>query len=281
MVNSKDLFRDLRKQVTLAEDAEELDSIVYLLLEDLSGISRSDVLIQRGVSLSPEQQGLLQDAVKRINEGEPAQYVTGKAHFYGCVFRVDPSVLIPRPETEQLVREAIRHSDHAPGKILDIGTGSGCIAITLAGHLPEKNVFAYDVSDAALAMATANARALSVHVNFNKVDILNDAIAERDLDMIVSNPPYVTVSEKAAMKNNVLQHEPHLALFVPDNDPLIFYRVIAEKGHTALKPGGKIMMEVNERFGHETAEVFRQAGFRNVQLLKDLQGKDRILSAIQ
>lgn len=281
MINSKDLFRDLRKQLTLAEEAGELDSIVHFLLEDLAGISRSDVLIQREVSLSSEEQRLLEAAVKRINTGEPVQYITGKAHFYGYEFRVDPSVLIPRPETEQLVREAIKQSDFTPGKILDIGTGSGCIAIMLANHLPEKTVLAYDISDAALILATANANALSVPVNFRKVDILKEAIAEHELDMIVSNPPYVTVSEKASMKNNVLQHEPHLALFVPDNDPLVFYKAIAEKGYVALKAGGKVMVEINEQFGNETAEVFRQAGFRDVLVLIDFQGKDRIVSALK
>lgn len=281
MINSKDLFRDLRKQLTLAEEAGELDSIVHFLLEDLAGISRSDVLIQREVSLSSEEQRLLEAAVKRVNTGEPVQYITGKAHFYGYEFRVDPSVLIPRPETEQLVREAIKQSDFTPGKILDIGTGSGCIAIMLANHLPEKTVLAYDISDAALILATANANALSVRVNFRKVDILKEAIAEHELDMIVSNPPYVTVSEKASMKNNVLQHEPHLALFVPDNDPLVFYKAIAEKGYVALKAGGKVMVEINEQFGNETAEVFRQAGFRDVLVLIDFQGKDRIVSALK
>jgi release factor glutamine methyltransferase len=281
MINSKDLFRDLRAQITLAEDAGELDSMVQLVLEDLIEVSSSDVLFGREISLSVQQQGLLQDAVKRINTGEPIQYISGKAHFYGCVFQVNPSVLIPRPETEELVREAIKQSDLRPGRILDIGTGSGCIAITLANHLPEKKVFAYDVSDAALAVATANAKSLSVQVAFKKVDILNDAIAEHDLDIIISNPPYVTVSEKASMKDNVLQHEPHVAFFVPDNDPLIFYKTIAEKGFAVLKPNGKIMVEINERFGNETANVFREKGFSDVRIIRDMQNKDRIVMAVK
>lgn len=281
MMNSKDLFNDLRKQLTLAEDADELDSMVYLLLEDLMGIFRSDILFGREVPLSVEQKSLLSDAVKRINAGEPIQYISGKAHFYGCVYQVNSAVLIPRPETEELVREAIKKSDLTAGKVLDIGTGSGCIAITLANHLSDKKVFAYDVSDAALALAAANAKALSMNVTFRKVDILNEPIADQDLDLIVSNPPYVTVSEKGSMKNNVLDHEPHLALFVQDNDPLIFYKAIAEKGFAALKPNGRIMVEINERFGNETAEVFRKAGFEKIKIIRDLQNKDRIVSVMK
>lgn len=281
MKNSKDLFQDLRKQITLIEDTDELDSMVYLLLEDLVGISRSDILFEHESPLSAEQKNLLLDAVKRVNAGEPIQYISGKAHFYGCVYQVNPSVLIPRPETEELVREAIKKSDLVAGKVLDIGTGSGCMAITLANHLSDKSVFAYDVSDAALAVAEANAKSLSMKVTFRKVDILNEPIADQDLDLIVSNPPYVTVSEKASMKNNVLDHEPHLALFVPDNDPLIFYKAIAEKGFAALKPGGRIMVEINERFGNETLEVFRKAGFEKFKIIKDLQNKDRIISVLK
>lgn len=281
MKNSKDLFQDLRKQITLIEDTDELDSMVYLLLEDLVGISRSDILFEHESPLSTEHKNLLLDAVKRVNAGEPIQYISGKAHFYGCVYQVNPSVLIPRPETEELVREAIKKSDLVAGKVLDIGTGSGCMAITLANHLSDKSVFAYDVSDAALAVAEANAKSLSMKVTFRKVDILNEPIADQDLDLIVSNPPYVTVSEKASMKNNVLDHEPHLALFVPDNDPLIFYKAIAEKGFAALKPGGRIMVEINERFGNETLEVFRKAGFEKFKIIKDLQNKDRIVSVLK
>lgn len=280
-MNSKDLFRDLKKQINLVEDPDELDSMIYLLLEDLIGILHSDILFDREITLSAEQRSLLSDAVKRINAGEPIQYITGKAHFYGCVYQVNSSVLIPRPETEELVREAIKKSDLTVGKVLDIGTGSGCIAITLANHLSDKKVFAYDVSDAALALAAANASVLSMNVTFRKIDILNEPIADQDLDLIVSNPPYVTVSEKASMKNNVLEHEPHLALFVPDNDPLIFYKAIAEKGFAALKPNGRIMVEINERFGSETLEVFRKAGFEKFKIIKDMQNKDRIVSVMK
>lgn len=281
MKNSKDLFEDLRKQLTRVEEADELDSIVYFMLEDLAGISRSDVFIQREVSVTSEKLILLQDAIKRINAGEPVQYITGKAHFYGKLFQVNPAVLIPRPETEELVREAIRQSDLRPGKILDIGTGSGCIAIMLANNLPEKKVIACDVSDTALAVAMDNAKTLCVRVQFKKVDILKEPIAEQGLDLIISNPPYIAVSEKAAMENNVLQHEPHVALFVPDNDPLIFYKAIAEKGFAALRPGGSVMVEINERFGNATADVFHEKGFTDVRIIKDMQNKDRIVRAVK
>ena len=161
-------------------------------------------------------------------------YILGKADFFGRVFTVNPSVLIPRPETELLIDEIVKETSNAPGKVLDIGTGSGCIAITLAKELPDKTVIAFDISEAALKTASANATELSAQVDFRKMNILTEGIPFNDLEIIVSNPPYVTVSEKHSMNNNVLNHEPHLALFVPDNDPLVFYKAIAAKGFAAV-----------------------------------------------
>jgi release factor glutamine methyltransferase len=279
MKNSKDLFRDLRKQITLAEDAAEIESMLYLILEHVAGITRSETISQKAVSLTEKEEQKLEEVIKRLNTQEPIQYILGKADFFGRVFTVNPSVLIPRPETELLIDEVIKRTSDVPGIILDIGTGSGCIAITLAKELPAKTVIAFDISEPALKTASGNAKDLSAQVDFRNTDILTKDIPFNDLEIIVSNPPYVTVSEKLSMNDNVLKHEPHLALFVPDNDPLIFYRVIAEKGFAALKRDGQIIMEINERFGIETADIFIKKGFKEVRILKDLQNKDRIISA--
>lgn len=279
-MNSKDLFRDLRKQVTLSQDASETDSMLYLILESI-GITRSDIIAQKAVSLTSAETSTLANILSRVNRNEPVQYILGKAHFYGREFQVNPSVLIPRPETELLVEEVLKNTSNASGKILDIGTGSGCIAITLAKELPQKTVMAFDISDDALKTASANAKQLGADVNFQRVDILKDEIHFQDIEFIVSNPPYVATSEKEIMNNNVLDHEPHLALFVPDNDPLIFYKVIGKKGLPALKAGGRIVVEINERFGKEVCDIFIQAGFTNARVIKDLQNKDRIVSAMK
>lgn len=279
MKNSKDLFRDLRTQLTLTDDAAELDSILYLVLESVSGITRSDVIAQKAISITQKDEERLAEVIKRLNTHEPVQYILGKADFFGREFSVNPSVLIPRPETELLIEEVIKDAKSTTGKILDIGTGSGCIAITLSKELPHKAVIAIDISDSALKTAADNAESLSAKVDFRKLDILNSDLDVTDLEIVVSNPPYVTFSEQSAMRENVLSHEPHLALFVPDTDPLLFYKVIAKKGMKSLQPGGKVYVEINEQFSKETADVFRMEGFTMIHIVKDLQGKDRVVVA--
>lgn len=281
MINSKDLFRDLRKRITLVQEASETESILHRVLEEVSGITRSDIISQKAVSLTAWEISALDSIIDRINTSEPVQYILGKADFFGREFLVNTSVLIPRPETELLVEEVLTHASNTSGKILDIGTGSGCIAVTLSRELPKADVYAFDISEEALQTARSNAARLNANVTFQQVDILKDEIMLRDLDCIVSNPPYVAVSERDSMHDNVLNYEPHLALFVPDNDPLIFYKVIATKGKEALKSGGRLVVEINERFGKEVCAVFAGAGFSNVRIIKDLQNKDRIVSAIK
>lgn len=281
MINSKDLFRDLRKRITLSQEASETESMMYLILENVSGITRTEILAQKAVALTLNQTRRLADIIERVNGNEPIQYILGEAHFYGRDFGVNPSVLIPRPETELLIEEVLKTASNTSGRILDIGTGSGCIAVTLAKELPQKDVVAVDVSKDALQTAADNAKRLGANIDFRQLDILQAEIPFQDLEFIISNPPYIAVSEKTAMNDNVLKHEPHLALFVPDNDPLIFYKVIAKKGLPALRSGGKILVEINERFGKEVCSIFTQEGFENVRLVKDLQRKDRIVSAIK
>ncbi|MBL7870240.1 MAG: peptide chain release factor N(5)-glutamine methyltransferase [Cyclobacteriaceae bacterium] len=279
MTNSKELFNDLLGRITLNEDKAEIQSIVYLILENKFKLSKTDIL--SGKEIDTIDQSLLGPIIFRINNHEPIQYILGYAHFFGRPFSVNSSVLIPRPETELLVDEIIKFTQHieTPIRILDIGTGSGCIAISLALEIPHSLVTAVDISLDALTCAKQNAIALEATVNFKEFDILTQGLADQ-YDLIVSNPPYITIEEKRSMKQNVLTFEPHLALFAPQHDPLIFYRTIASKFKKNLGPQGSLWLEINERFGNEVCDLLKTHGFKNVQILKDLDGKDRMIRAL-
>ncbi|WP_066623849.1 peptide chain release factor N(5)-glutamine methyltransferase [Rufibacter roseus] len=221
--------------------------------------------------------------VERLLQHEPLQYVIGEASFYGRDFIVSPAVLIPRPETEELVQLIIKTYQSQPGvAILDIGTGSGCIPVTLAAELPLSTVIGLDVSADALTIARQNANKSGQKVEWLCQDILKEipAVAPSSLDVIVSNPPYVLEQEKELMRQNVLNFEPHLALFVPDTDPLLFYRRIAEIAPQLLKNGGRLFFEINERYAASTADILLSRGFCQVEVIKDLYGKERILQAV-
>ncbi|MCD8534842.1 MAG: peptide chain release factor N(5)-glutamine methyltransferase [Verrucomicrobia bacterium] len=251
---------------------DEAREIAFLLLQKLWGISRTDLLVGE----TDRQADSLEFYIERINQGEPVQYILGEAWFMNRSFAVNPSVLIPRPETEEMVS---RVSSLTPKTILDLGTGCGCISVTLALEIPEARVFAIDISDHALTTAESNALAHGAQVTFapaNMLDFENPFPADT-FDLIISNPPYVKENEKPEMRKNVLDFEPHLALFVPDQDPLVFYRHIAETGLQHLAPGGAIWVEINSYLGEETAAVFRERGYSHVRLLKDFFGKERFL----
>lgn len=279
MKNSKEIFRDLRQQITLKEDHDEIQSILYLIMLNVLGVSRADIISGKSILLNEPQQKKLEEIIKRTNKKEPIHYILEETYFYGRKFKVNSSVLIPRPETELLIEEVLKEvNPFTPGTILDIGTGSGCIAVTLAKELPAKRVLAIDVSDDALRIANENAQQLNATVEFYHTNALTEKLPQQ-IEILVSNPPYVSLSEKKSMKKNVLEYEPHLALFVPDNDPLVFYTMIAKKGYEALTDAGKVLVEINERFGEEVSTVFSDVGFKNVRIVKDLQGKNRIVTA--
>jgi release factor glutamine methyltransferase len=206
----------------------------------------------------------------------------GEAHFFGRSFRVNPNVLIPRPETEELILTTKKYlANKQNPKILDIGTGSGCIPVTLALEIKNSEIFATDISEAALKTASENASLLRANVNFIRHDILREKLPFTELDLIVSNPPYITEREKAGMEKNVLDHEPGIALFVPDENPLLFYNAIASKAFAALATGGLLLTEINELFGNETAKVFFENGFDQIEILKDINGKNRIVKGVR
>jgi len=277
MNNSKVLLHDFTTRLGPAEDADELHAIGLLVFEHLYGLSRAAIM--SGQVIDDPQPARLDAIITRLRTHEPVQYILGEAHFFGRTYQVDPAVLIPRPETEELVQQVInfgRHSRDTP-TILDVGTGSGCIPITLALEIAGAQVYATDISTAALALARQNASRLQATVTFLEHDILTQPLPLQRLDVIVSNPPYITAAEKSSMKTNVLAFEPHLALFVADDDPLLFYKAISQKARTGLRPGGMLVFEINAGFGQEVADLLRHEGFTNIAIVNDLQGKQRIV----
>lgn len=257
----------------------ELKVLVRMLLQQVAGWSLVDMLTHNDLTLTAAQQMQIADAVERLKRYEPIQYILGAAEFDGMSLVVDARALIPRPETEELVL-LLAETLSPDASVLDIGTGSGCIAVALARRLPQAQVSAYDVSPDALALAAENARNQGVKIDFRQVDILHDAPADAPVfDAIVSNPPYVTDSERASMEANVLDYEPALALFVPDDDPLLFYRAIADFAWTHLSIGGRLFFEINHRFGAEIVMMLRHKGFANCAVQHDAFGKERFVVA--
>ncbi len=281
---SKDLLRQCSVSLSSLYTEQESRSIAFQLIEHHLGFRNAEVLADKAIR--PEQQEALVQLGKdleRIIAGEPLQYVLGEAEFWGLPFKVNSHVLIPRPETEELVALIFReHAAAKPEKVLDICTGSGCIAIALKHQLQHATVWALDVSTEALRVARGNAVVNGTEVEFLHVDILQATADELPgmLDIIVSNPPYVTDAEKALMKDNVLLHEPHLALFVSDKEPLLFYSAITQLSRKLLKKGGSIYFEINEQFGAEVVNLLSDQNFCQVMLHKDLSGKDRIVKAV-
>jgi release factor glutamine methyltransferase len=271
----------IEEQLSLIYSPEETSAISRLYLHYLLNISTVDVLMNRVSLLTLAQQQQLFTDVDRLMSGEPLQYVTGEAYFFGRTFKVGPGVLIPRPETEELVDWIIRDHSDVKGKVLDIGCGSGCIAVSLATNLSEAEIFAFDISDTALKYTQQNALSNCTVVQIIKGDILQEqALPENEIySLIVSNPPYVLQSEKSLMQANVLNYEPHLALFVDDNDALCFYRVIAKHAMNHLLPSGWLFFEINEQKGDEIEEMLEETGFVNVEIRKDINGKDRMARA--
>jgi release factor glutamine methyltransferase len=283
LVSSRQLFDEAVTRLGRIYDANEARSIAFLLLESQFGLARAAVLAGKTVAFPDPANWAA--SLRRLEGHEPVQYVTGLTYFYGLPFRVNPHVLIPRPETEELVEWVVREHAGRPVRLLDVGTGSGCIAVSLAKALPGATVWALDVSPAALQTAQENAALNDVDVRFLEADILQweraPALAGLPFDVVVSNPPYVTVAEKSQMRANVTDFEPHLALFVPDADPLRFYRVLAAFCRQRLSPGGACYLEINEQFPGPTEAVLREAGLAGTQVHTDLYGKPRHVKAIQ
>lgn len=274
-MNAKELFQHLVNQITLKVPEGERQAIIEWLLEDRLHLSRTDILTEKPIDSSPEY---FQNDIRRLNAEEPLQYILGKASFFGREFQVNPSVLIPRPETELLISEVVKAvAKSKPLRVLDIGTGSGCIAITLAIELPLSTVVATDIDTDSISLASANAIGHQAQVEFLHHDILHDSLPTGSWDVVVSNPPYIMQSERKGLNANVRKFEPDRALFVDDEDPLIFHRTIARKSKTGLHTGGLLIMEINERLGPPCADLLKNLGFVNVRLVHDLDGRDRFV----
>ena len=268
-------------ELTPIFDEGEAESFFYLILENKHELKRIDLALQPNLTFSADQIKVWNIILEQLKQEIPIQYLLGKTSFYGLDFDVNPAVLIPRPETEELVDWIIKSNVAAQAskiiKILDIGTGSGCIAISLAKNIPDAQVFAIDVSAEALATAQKNAEINEVQVTFINKNILETTELEQEFDIIVSNPPYVRNLEKEEIKKNVLDNEPHLALFVEDNDALIFYRKIAELAQKNLSENGQLFFEINQYLGQEMFELLEKMNFKNIELRKDIYGNDRMM----
>ncbi|MER3319022.1 MAG: peptide chain release factor N(5)-glutamine methyltransferase [Allomuricauda sp.] len=276
----KDIFH---KELGEIYPKEEIDSFFYSCIEHYLKLERFILAIQPGITLTKEEEQPLFEALSELKLEKPLQYILGTAHFMDLELQVNENVLIPRPETEELVKwilddcQVERSRDL---KLLDIGTGSGCIAIALAKHLPNAKVFALDVSEGALDMARKNAASNGVDITFLHQDIRNpDIILE--FDVIVSNPPYVRELEKNEIQKNVKDFEPEMALFVPDEDPLLFYRAIIDFAENHMSEKGKLYFEINQYLGEETKALFKARNFSEIELRKDMFGNDRMLKAIR
>ena len=258
----------------------EIKALTRIIATELLGVSQMAFYLKDDIILTTEQEALLGNAIERLQKREPIQHILGYSDFCGLRFKVTPATLIPRPETSELA-EWIASEATGNESILDIGTGSGCIAISLAHKVPQSKVTAWDISHDALAVAAENSKANGQAVTFEQVDILAYEPTGEQFNIIVSNPPYIKENEKEAMHANVLDWEPHTALFVPDNDPLLFYRAIAEKGLFMLTPGGKLYFEINRAHGKETMEMLAALGYTNIELRKDFADNDRMIRAVK
>lgn len=279
-----ELKSEFHKQLSNQYPSEEIDTFYYWLLEDFLEISRLDVALYPQKILDEEGLSKMEGGLKRLQKSEPVQYITGKTEFYGLPFKVSPAVLIPRPETEELVDlilSEVKASSNTSPKVLDIGTGSGCIGISLAKNLPQSQVSLLDVSEKALTIAKENAEKNQVNIAFLHQDILQADTLPKKYDIIVSNPPYVRMMEKSQMQKNVLDFEPELALFVTDENPLLFYTKIAALAEAYLIPSGKLFFEINEYLGNDLKNHLAQLKFKDIRIYKDFAGKDRIISAIK
>lgn len=279
--NYRNLFID---QLTPIYDAVEAESLFYIALLHYHQLRRVDLALQPDMALTAVELEKWQELLEQLEQEIPIQYIIGKTTFYGLDFEVNPNVLIPRQETEELVDWVLSDLKTNPNPILsllDIGTGSGCIAVSLAKNLPQSKISALDVSEKALEVAKKNAANNQIAVTFLCQDILQTEDLLQEYDLIVSNPPYVRNLEKAEIRKNVLGHEPHLALFVADDDALIFYRKIATLAMKNLKTNGKLYFEINQYLGKETVDLLQVAGFKKVELRADLYGNDRMIRAVK
>jgi release factor glutamine methyltransferase len=289
--------RYLKEELKGIYEEQEATNIADLAIEHVTGLSRTERVAKKQDELSLLQLQQLEKDLQRLQQYEPIQYIMNKAWFYGMELYVDKNVLIPRPETEELVQwivddvkasgkdvfiqKSMEADKTTQLKILDVGSGSGCIPLALKKTMPKAEVWGCDISEEALNVARRNGSALNIRVDFQGMNFLDEAQQKLlpTVDIIISNPPYVPLKDKQQMNSNVVDHEPHTALFVPDEDPLVFYKALAEFGKKRLYENGSVYMEVHEEIGNDVVNLFKENGYNNVQLKKDMQGKERMVKA--
>jgi len=285
MKTIKDVFSTFKQSLGTLYDTSEIEALTLMIISEITELSKAMIKAFPEQEITLQQHEKLNNILARLQTGEPIQYILGHTEFYGLTFKVNPSVLIPRPETEELVEwvlnSKVESQKSKVSNILDIGTGSGCIAISLKKNFPTAQVSAIDISTEALQTAKQNAELNEVDINFIHADILNinSQIEIPKSEIIISNPPYVTLHDKTQMHTNVTDFEPHTALFVPENDPLIFYKAIADFAIDNLAPKGLLFFEINESLGKETVEMLESKGFKDIELRKDMSGRDRMVRA--
>lgn len=278
-------IRDIRSRIAgellRLYEKPEADSLAGIIVRTITGHTGLHQIMNHDASVSTEEAAKMTELCNELMTGKPLQYILGETEFYNCRIKVTPDVLIPRPETEELTDLIIKCNHSYGGAIIDFGTGSGCIAVALAANLKEARVTATDLSLAALNVAMENALINNTIVDFRQDDILNPSCGLPTAGIIVSNPPYVRYSEKKLMHLNVLGFEPHQALFVPDDDPLLFYRALLNIANEILLPGGRVYFEINEAFGKEMADLLGSFGYSGIEIIKDLNGKDRFATGLR
>ena len=275
------LYRQIVGALPSEYDAREARAVALLVLEEAFGIGRTELYAGTARALTAAEHVRLDALVARLAAGEPVQYVLGTCRFCGLRLRVTPDVLIPRPETEEIVDRVLRAEDGRPLRVLDAGTGSGCIAVALARGLAGASVEAWDLSEAALAVARANADACGARVRFCRRDLLAPPPTGCSFDVVVSNPPYVCRRERAAMDGRVLRYEPASALFVPDDDPLLFYRALSALGRAVLPPGGRMYLETNRAYGRDVCDLLLADGYADARVSRDSYDNDRLVTAVR
>lgn len=279
MTSLRQLMAEARGKLEPIYGDGETTWLLRTIMEHVKGWNQVELVLRADKEVSDFTIGRVNEAVDKLLAGEPIQYIYGDTYWYGMTLKVTPDVLIPRPETEELVDMIVKENSGTDIRVLDVCTGSGCIAVALAKSLNFPSVTGVDISDAALAVAQENASDQKVKVDFHKADALKLTPADGQYDIIVSNPPYVMESEKQSMDSNVLNHEPHIALFVPDNDALKFYKAIATYSHEALADNGTLYFELNPLTADELAGWMRKEGWSDVQLLPDMHSKIRFMVA--
>lgn len=275
MVNVRKIWEETVIRLEKIYNSREAGQIAYLLMEDLFDLKRADILVQKECVIDT---GLLDFSIEKLLSHEPIQYVTGMIDFYGRKFKIRPGALIPRPETEELVNLIVKENCFECPKILEIGVGSGCIAVSLALEL-KGAVYGTDVSVEALSIAEENSNLYDAAITFFSHDVLMEDIPLKGIDILVSNPPYIPKKDKEGMLQNVLDYEPELALFVPDEHPLVFYERIASQGRLVLNEGGKLYFEIHENYGEEVKNLLEGLGYKSVIIHQDMQGTNRMVSA--